>query len=179
MQNDWVISRVFQKTSGGKKVHISGLMRMGSAAAALPPLMDPSPYNNAESGHVHCFSNNTDAPMKIQENFIDANHIIPSSSIPMDSFPSAFPWGPAGAGSGFQLPASVPLQDPAILRQFLANYNMSYGFKNKKEIVSMSQETVLSTENSSIVSNLETGKRAFEDQENTVEPQDLDCIWSY
>ncbi|XP_057805144.1 NAC domain-containing protein 100-like isoform X1 [Salvia miltiorrhiza] len=175
-KNDWVISRVFQKTSGGKKVHISGLVRMGSAAAALPPLMDPSPYHNGEpeSGHVHCFSN-TD-PIKIQENFMNASFPIPPSS--SDSFSPAFPWG---NGVGFQYPASVPLQDPAILRQFLASYghNMSYGFKNKKEIVSMSQETVLSTDNSSVVSNLETGKRPFQEQENAVEPQDLDCIWSY
>ena len=162
MQNDWVISRVFQKTSGGKKVHISGLMRMGSAAA-LPPLMDPSLFNNnggeePESGHVHCFSN-TDiahAPM------INANFPIPP--IPMDSFLA---------------PVQFPVQDPAILRQFLADYGnnmMGYGFKSKKEIVSMSQETVLSTENSSGVSNLDTGKRPFQEQDNA---QDLDCIWSY
>ncbi|KAG6401766.1 hypothetical protein SASPL_138631 [Salvia splendens] len=167
-RNDWVISRVFQKTSGGKRVHISGLMRMGSAAA-LPPLMDPSLFNNnnggggeePESGHVHCFSN-TDiahAPM------INANFPIPP--IPMDSFLA---------------PVQFPVQDPAILRQFLADYRnnmMGYGFKNKKEIVSMSQETVLSTENYSGVSNLDTGKRPFQEQDNAVETQDLDCIWSY
>lgn len=189
-KNDWVISRVFQKTSGGKKIHISGLMRMNSAGnevapLALPPLMDPS-----DSGHVHCFSNTIHAaPVRIQENYISTNPTLPSSSIPMDSFSaasSAFPWGqmqfpPVQAGIGLPFPASVPLQDPSILRTFLASYghNMNHGFTTKKEIMSVSQETVMSTENSSVVSNLETGKRPFQEQEDPVEPQDLDCIWSY
>lgn len=190
MQNDWVISRVFQKTSGGKKIHISGLMRMNSAGnevapLALPPLIDPS-----DSGHVHCFSNTIHAaPVRIQENYISTNPTLPSSSIPMDSFyaaSSAFPWGqmqfpPVQAGIGLPFPASVHLQDPSILRTFLASYghNMNHGFTTKKEIMSVSQETVMSTENSSVVSNLETGKRPFQEQEDPVEPQDLDYIWSY
>ncbi|KAG6412285.1 hypothetical protein SASPL_124960 [Salvia splendens] len=135
-KNDWVISRVFQKASGGKKVHISGLVRMGSAAATLPPLME------TESGHVHCFSNADVVRAPINDDF---------------SIPSPIPWG--------QL-ASVPVPDPAILRQFLASYGHS-----------VSQETGLSAENSS-VSNLDTGKRPFEEQESAVEPQDLECIWS-
>lgn len=173
-KNDWVISRVFQKSSGGKKIPISGLMRMNSAGNDLmPPLMDPSPYTESDSGHVHCFSNTIlSAPVKFQENLIINNNPIPPSSS----------WGqfpPIQAGVGFPFPASVPLQDPSILRTFLANYGhtMNHGFRNKKEIVTVSQETVLSTENSSVVSNLETAKRPFEEEENPVD--DLDCIWSY
>lgn len=49
MQNEWVISRVFQKLADGKKVHISDLMMPGSGVnkfepVGLPPLMDYSPY---------------------------------------------------------------------------------------------------------------------------------------
>ncbi|KAA8542454.1 hypothetical protein F0562_023410 [Nyssa sinensis] len=49
LQNEWVICRVFQKSSGGKKVHISG-MRLSSMEyelrpSVLPPLMDSSPYS--------------------------------------------------------------------------------------------------------------------------------------
>ncbi|KAG6386084.1 hypothetical protein SASPL_154970 [Salvia splendens] len=73
------------------------------------------------------------------------------------SIPSSIPWG--------QL-ASVP--DPAFLRHFLASYGRS-----------LSQETALSGENSSGVSNLDAGKRPFEEQESAVEPQDLECIWGY
>ncbi|KAI3454693.1 hypothetical protein Pfo_011356 [Paulownia fortunei] len=201
-KNDWVISRVFQKTSGGKKIHISGLMRMNSvgnelAHSLLPPLMDPSPYTGRtkpggepESGHVHCFSNTIVAdPQKIQEDLITCfnNPIFPSYSNPLDSFPtaSAFPWGqfpPIQPGMGFQFPGSVPLQDPSILRTFLASYgqNMNQGFRKERDMVSVSQETALSTENSSVVSNLEMGKKPFEEQEApVVGPQDLDCIWSY
>ncbi|XP_057793113.1 NAC domain-containing protein 79-like [Salvia miltiorrhiza] len=133
-KSNWVCHeyKLEGKFSKGKGAKNDWLVRMGSpaAAAALSPLIDPSPYNNVEleSGHVHCFSN-TD-PIKIQEN------------------------------------------NPAILRQFLASYrhNMNYGFKNKKEIVRMLKETVFSTENSYVVSNLETGNRPFEEQENAVEP---------
>ncbi|KAK6123041.1 hypothetical protein DH2020_043193 [Rehmannia glutinosa] len=188
-KNDWVISRVFQKTSGGKKVHISGLIRMNSIEndfppSTLPPLMDPSPLTNRttkpeseaqfESGpaHVHCFSNQ--------------NPIFPSSSSnPLDSA-SAFPWvqfPTVQPGIGFQFPGSVPIQDPSIFRTFLANYgqNVNQGFRKERDMVSVSQETGLSTENSSVVSNIEMGKKGFEEEQEdpVVGPQDLDCIWSY
>ncbi|KAK4437044.1 hypothetical protein Salat_0038300 [Sesamum alatum] len=194
--NDWVISRVFQKTSGGKKVHISGLVRMNSddENIPLPPLLDPSPYTKPveleldldldlepEPGHVHCFSNTiASAPaQKIQ----DDDFILPSSSNPLDSFPppSAFSWDqlpPAQPEIGFQFPGPVPpLQDPSIIRTFLANYghntNQNQGFRKEGDIVSVSQET----ENSSVVSNVEMGKKAFDDQD--IGAEDLDRIWSY
>ncbi|KAH6807775.1 NAC domain containing protein 100 [Perilla frutescens var. frutescens] len=158
-KNDWVISRVFQKTSGGKKIPISGLMRMNSElinpTSTLPPLMDPSPYNDSDSGHVHCFSNTVLSENLMINNNNPINNLAASSS-------SIIPWG-----------ASVPLQDPSILRTFLAT--MNNGFRNNKEIASVSQETALSTENSSV----DTGKRPFQDDHNPLHPHDLDCIWSY
>ncbi|KAL3640560.1 hypothetical protein CASFOL_015528 [Castilleja foliolosa] len=186
-KNDWVISRVFQKTSGGKKVHISGLVRMNSIQNELPPLMDHySPFmktkpeieteSGSGSGHVHCFSNNIYPAQRVQEDLI-TNFNNPN----FDSFPvaSTFPWVQFPAvqqpGIGFQFPGSVQIQDPSIIRSFLANYgqSMNQGFKKEREMVSVSQETGMSTENSSVVSNLEMGKKAFE------EPQDLECIWNY
>lgn len=166
-KNDWVISRVFQKTSGGKKVHISGLMRansIGNETTPLPPLMDPSRPDGPESGHVHCFSN----PIP-QNDFLTCfnSPILPSSSNPMamDSFLQLPPLQP---GFGFN--------DPSVIRTFLANYGMNQGLRKQRDMVSVSQETALSTENSSVVSNLEIGKKPFEGQE---EPQDLDSMWSY
>lgn len=95
VQNDWVISRVFQKSSGGKKIPISGLV-----ASSMPPLIDAT----AEPGHVHCFSNSTVA---FQNDFIACN--------PLDSFP----WGQfVQPGLGSQ----SPFQDPAILRTILGSY---------------------------------------------------------
>ncbi|KAL3813003.1 hypothetical protein ACJIZ3_014271 [Penstemon smallii] len=192
VKNDWVISRVFQKTSGGKKVHISGLMRMNSLGnqldlSSLPPLME---LGEPESSHVHCFSNPiNDAPQKSQENMITNyfnNPILSSSTnnnIPSDSF-STSPFqleqfSQIQNGSGFQFSGSIQMQDPSILRNLFGNYghNMNNGLRKEKEMVmSVSQETGVSTENSSIVSNHEMGKRLFEEQEG---PHDLDCIWSY
>ncbi|KAK6123166.1 hypothetical protein DH2020_043068 [Rehmannia glutinosa] len=65
-------------------------------------------------------------------------------------------------------------------RTFLANYgqNVNQGFRKERDIVSVSQETGLSTENSSVVSNLEMGKKGFEDEQEdpVVGPQDLDWM---
>lgn len=66
-QNEWVISRVFQKQA--EKMHISSLMKLGSGInqfkpVGLPPLMDSSPYLKSGRGdtfpgslfHATCFS---------------------------------------------------------------------------------------------------------------------------
>ncbi|CAH2044976.1 unnamed protein product [Thlaspi arvense] len=71
-KNEWVISRVFQKRADGKKMHISGLMMLGSEVnqfepVGLPPLIDSSPYLKSGGGdsfagslsHVTCFSDKT------------------------------------------------------------------------------------------------------------------------
>ncbi|KAJ1406293.1 NAC domain [Sesbania bispinosa] len=76
-KNEWVICRVFQKSSGGKKTHISGIMRLDSlgnqlGSSDLPPLTDFTPLigktkeqlSVTESGYVPCFSN----PIDIQRN---------------------------------------------------------------------------------------------------------------
>lgn len=172
-KNDWVISRVFQKTSSGKKVHISGLVRTNSAGNELP-----------EPSHVHCFSS---TPVPGPPNIQDTS--ITRFNDPMDSFPAtpAFPWRQLPSsiqpGIGFQFPGSVPLQDPSVLRTFLASYgqNLDPGFGKQWNIASASPETALSTENSSVVSNVEVGRKLFEAQEAPrVGPQDLEyCIWSY
>ena len=50
-QTEFVISRVFQKAKGGKKVNISEMTR----APAMADSMKPEPGKE----HVHCFSNNS------------------------------------------------------------------------------------------------------------------------
>lgn len=181
VQNDWVICRVFQKSCGGKKVHISGMIRCNYPAgngvensSLLPPLADPSPCkansNKAESGYVHCFSNFI-TPHNNMTQQQDMMRMINFSSIPKTYLPSL----------------QIPMQDPAILRNWLANANYGqHSFKTEKQIVSLcvSQETGMSTEISSVLSNLEMGKRCFQDQEaeapsTAAGPQDFDCLWSY
>lgn len=171
-KNEWVICRVFQKSCGGKKIHISGLVKLNSDenemanSNCLPPLTDSSPYtikikpSASQSSHVHCFSNFFTA-QKSQENMINCfnnspmnNQIFPVQS----SFPSQVSFG---------------VQNPTVLKALVENYTQNF---KKEEIVSLSHETKLSTdmnnEISSIVSNLEMGRKLLEDQS-------LDCLWSY
>ncbi|KAL3819474.1 hypothetical protein ACJIZ3_005379 [Penstemon smallii] len=110
-KNDWVISRVFHKTIGGRKVHISGIMRMNSLgnemdASTLPPLL---PYKS-ESNHVHCFSNPpiAVAPQRSQE------VVMNCFNNPLDSLPNI------QGGMGFQLPSSISQQE--YLMTLLGNY---------------------------------------------------------
>ncbi|KAI4366691.1 hypothetical protein MLD38_022537 [Melastoma candidum] len=69
-KNEWVICRVFQKTTGGKRIEFPGLIRpnkLPNATSVLPPPTDSSPYNcnsdtttagvgDACTSHVACFS---------------------------------------------------------------------------------------------------------------------------
>lgn len=132
-KNEWVICRVFQKTAGGKKVHISGLAQPNSLGndlvpSVLPPLMDSSPYsgNNAkstvpESDHVHCFSNSIAATAQKsyhQEEMFNYFNNDPGfagggggSSNPMDLYQRNYPLTITNALSwGGQLISTPPVQ---------------------------------------------------------------------
>ncbi|CAA0820848.1 NAC domain-containing protein 100 [Striga hermonthica] len=163
-KNDWVISRVFQKTSGGKKVHISELMRPSPARDELSQLTDmkpkPCPSPGPTHAHVHCFSNN-----ELASTFYPSSVASP---FPWLQFPAVQP------GIGSQGPGAI--QDPTVLTGFLAGFgpNMVSAPEKMSEMMSVSQETAMSAENSSVVSNFEMGKKTFEEQQ-----QNLDCIWHY
>ncbi|KAJ8772951.1 hypothetical protein K2173_028128 [Erythroxylum novogranatense] len=202
-KNEWVISRVFQKSSGGKKTHISGLLRIGSVgnemgASGLPPLMDSSHYSVsktkpvAESPYVPCFSNPIDLDRNQQtpiDNF--NNNLLTFSSNPSNVFnrislANSFystQSGPLSANLQYPL-----IQDRSILRALIENQgsNMDQGLEKEREMISVSQETGLSadmnTEISSVISNFEIGKRAFDDQETpsgSAGPLDFDGFWNY
>nr|QFG73549.1 transcription factor NAC [Actinidia deliciosa] len=206
-KNECVICRVFQKTSGGKKIHISGLVRLNSVGnelgPILPPLTDSSPFRpnplTSESVHVSCFSNSIDIP-KTQQDMIEyMNNPLfggGASSIPTDTYPRISIPNPFYPAQGAQIQGSLPypgpflMQDQAILRGLLENYgpNTKQSPKTEKERVSASQETGLSkdmnTEISSVVSNLEMRRRRFEDQiqgapSTSAGPMDLGYIWNY
>ena len=91
--------QIFQKSSGGKKTHISGLVRLESfgnelGPFVLPVLMDSSPFNGKtkpmdESVYVPCFSNPIDIQRNQQESIKSAfnnHHLFSVSSNPCDSF---------------------------------------------------------------------------------------------
>ncbi|KAJ8553675.1 hypothetical protein K7X08_024353 [Anisodus acutangulus] len=174
VKNDGVICRVFQKTTGGKKMHISGLMRGNSEEDEMTNSLLP-PSTDSSSSHVHCFSNFLTAQKNNQENMINSFNTSPNFPVlsnimdifPRNSVPNAFSWNQTvPIQHTFPQPGSFPLQDPSTLRNLLDNYgqNMQQSFKKEKDMVSVSQETGLSTDINT---------------EITSSQQDLDCLWTY
>ncbi|CAJ1975305.1 unnamed protein product [Sphenostylis stenocarpa] len=198
-KNEWVICRVFQKSSGVKKIHIPGIMMLDSygnelGSSALPPLTDSSPsigntkaLSVTEPAYVPCFSNPIDVPRGIFDSLsninINNNNLCGVSS--NHSFYST---------QGVQLQAPPTLQSPDssnhYLKSFLHNHgngsHLRNGFEPEREMVSVSQDTGVSTdvnaEISSVVSNLDMGKRHFENHNNPIgsaAPVDLATLWNY
>ncbi|KAI4335977.1 hypothetical protein L6164_014561 [Bauhinia variegata] len=208
-KNEWVICRVFQKNSGGKKTHISGIMSLDSfgnelGSSVLPALTDSSPYIAKtrplnESAYVPCFSNQIDI-QRNQVGIFDSftNTLFGVSSNPSDILPrnqlstSLYSTQTVQAPASFQLAGSVHnLQDQSILRALLVNHhgsNLSNSFKTEREMVSVTQSqetgltTDMNTEISSVVSNFEMGRRPFDNQHHppaSAAPMDLDTMWNY
>lgn len=219
-KTEWVICRVFKKSSGGKKIPISGIVKLSSFEnrmdhSGLPPLMDSSSPSNGKtrpmimtsesSLYVPCFSN----PMNVQRNQEELLSCFNNNSLfsnpNSDNYPPRIT--PSNAYysinqvSSSQIPANfqysnslVMQQDQAILRALLENNgssssNMRQIFKTEREMIS--EETGLTSNDmnnneisSSVMSNLEMGRRTFEDQDgpsssSAVGPVDLDCLWNY
>lgn len=177
----------------------------------IPPLMDSSPYTGktrllTESAYVPCFSNPIDVQRNQQQSIDDFNNnLFAVSSNPVDVFqrfssnpedvfqriPLANTFYSAQAvpfSANLQYPGSVLIQDHSILRALIENQgsNLKQNFKTERDMFSGSQETGLSTdmntEISSVISNLEMGKRGFDPQEapsSLAGPVDLDCLWNF
>ncbi|XP_076886814.1 NAC domain-containing protein 79-like [Bidens hawaiensis] len=110
-KGEWVISRVFHKSSGGKKIPISGLMKMNNrnksesefGSVDMPPLMEISSVvggSRTENSHVTCFSESVEEQDPNNEAVIGSwtsNTMVPN----MESLDSAW------------------MQDPSILKIFL------------------------------------------------------------
>ncbi|XP_050376458.1 NAC domain-containing protein 100 [Argentina anserina] len=185
-KNEWVICRVFEKSAGGKKIHITGLTNSGShgteiGSSGLPPLLDPSPYNGAKtrpaSESVPCFSNHESFDSQGNQGIVDYinnNPLFSVSSNP-SSNNNAFPrvtyqYAAPVSSANFQFPNSVLMHDH--LRALLES-NVSFmrqNFKTERDMISLSQETGLTTdvnpEVSSVMPNHEMGRRPFDDQDN-------------
>ncbi|KAI3759286.1 hypothetical protein L6452_06985 [Arctium lappa] len=179
-KNEWVICRVFHKTSGGKKFQISGLSRMdsGGVAVSLPPLMDsPVAFGGritnpsvSKSIHVPCFSNHIEF-QSTQKTMI--NNFLNNPVFPFDSNSNSNPLLEGQSDQlmqgnhEFRSGSPFPVHDHAILRGLIESY--SQGLK-------------MELKNTEISSNLEKGKRGIEDQEapsTSVGPIDLDSLWNY
>ncbi|KAI8029121.1 NAC domain-containing protein 100 [Camellia lanceoleosa] len=178
-KNEWVISRIFQKTSGGKKTHISGLARMNSYGdndesqpQNLPPLMDYSSSAHDDqtrriatnTSHVTCFSDPMEDDKKPQETMLD------TFNEPSDLFSTHF----SPNLENLQYTDSALMEDQSILRFLLQNNGMNMKRYSKAEY---SPETGISTD---ISSNHEMGQSSYEDPINSAGgPVDLDGLWNY
>ncbi|CAI0454076.1 unnamed protein product [Linum tenue] len=186
LQNEWVICRVFHKSDGGKKVHISGLVRMTSNGeetkpSELPPLMDSScsssheeTRNSTYNSHVPCFSNPTQDHRTQQDLAYGSDATqFPKSSVPVIS--SISPMGT----SNFHYQDSLLMPDQSLLRMLVENNGWQTSESLKPEQVSA--ETGHSTDMSSNHAQLlHTSFEVSEDPSSTSAGiLDLDCLWSY
>ena len=167
-QNEWVIYRVFQKSSDGKKIHISGLM-----PSKMPPVMDCSVSAHTPS----CFSNPT-------EEKPHRNDIVDSFKSPLlDSCSSS-------KASNFS-PRPIPFPDSLFSTQFLPNVgNLHYPDFQDQSILGLLLEnnemdmkrdfkSEFSPVSMDILSYHEVGQRNYEDPINSGGPVDIDCLWNY
>jgi len=199
LQNDWVICRIFEKSCGGKKTHISGLVRLSSYGnelkpTILPPLMDSSQHNNdkrtniGDKSHVTCFSNPTE-DQKPHETIADCFNIslrapLSSSNMSPSSVLFSKPSPPNSFYSShilpnianFQYPDSVMMPEHSMLRILLENQGPGMNLNSKREL---SEDTGLSTDMSSVVTNHELVHGSFEDPSSSAGPVDLDYLWNY
>ncbi|CAI0388419.1 unnamed protein product [Linum tenue] len=186
-QNEWVICRVFHKSDGGKKVHISGLVRMTSnreekRPSELPPPMDSScsssrdeTRNSTYNTHVPCFSNPTQDPSTQQDLAYgsDATTQFSKSSVPMIS--SISPMGT----SNFHYQDSLLMPEQSLLRMLVENNGWQTPESLKPEEISA--ETGHNSDMSSTHDQLL--RRSYEVSEDpsltSAGILDLDCLWSY
>ncbi|KAK9067214.1 hypothetical protein SSX86_014540 [Deinandra increscens subsp. villosa] len=111
-KGEWVISRVFHKTSGGKKIPLSGLLNMKNDSANMPPLMEASSVDGGsrtENSHVTCFSESVEEPG-------------PNNEPVMGTWSSSSPLTASRTNGIFpEVPNldSTWMQDPSIFKIFL------------------------------------------------------------
>ena len=152
---------------------------------SLPPLID---HSVTDSLHVPCFSNTFDIHKSNMINYLN-NPLYPlNNSNPSDLFPRLCPPNPSQSleiQENLQCPGTLPGQDQGMLRGLFEDYGTSVrqNLKTENEMISLSHETGLSrdmkNEISSVVSNLDVGRRPFDAPSTSVGPLDLDCLWNY
>uniref|UniRef100_A0A7N0V8U6 NAC domain-containing protein n=1 Tax=Kalanchoe fedtschenkoi TaxID=63787 RepID=A0A7N0V8U6_KALFE len=127
--NEWVISRVFEKCSGGKKTHVTNL-----GQSCLPQLVDSSPKRSATEGDVsNPVETTRSQKAREEEAAVDSylsNSITPSSSSPKHTsiIPSVSQFVPSFTTHPQQ--ASAAMQD---LRNILLENNKNWTFKTEHQ----------------------------------------------
>lgn len=182
-KNEWVICRVFHKTTGEKKLNSGG--------NGLPQLTESSTSSGGSGGgaiksdslNVPCFS----TPINIQSpqnNFLNIpNYPFAHNYNGNYSFPTS---QPDNSQFKFQFPSgyTFPVPDQSYFKGLRGNNAL----RIETEVGTGSQETAISSEMnpeiSSVLSTFEIGKREFDDQEGgdpstSGGPIDMDCFWNY
>ncbi|KAL7190534.1 hypothetical protein ACSBR2_022753 [Camellia fascicularis] len=200
-KNEWVISRVFHKSSSGKKIPISGLTRMSSYGeksqpSNLPPLLDCSSHDDrtrstaADTSHLSCFSDLMEHK-KSQSGIVDSfnNPFLPSSCSASKPSPVSLHCSKASVSytlcstqflpnlENFEYPDCGLIQDQSIFRFLVQNNEQNRHFNAE-----FSPDAGTSTDMSSVVSYNKMGQRCYEDQDDPITstgPVDLDCLWNY
>ncbi|XP_071702450.1 NAC domain-containing protein 100-like [Rutidosis leptorrhynchoides] len=181
-KNEWVICRVFHKTTGEKKPNSDG--------NGLPQLTESSTSSGCSGGgaikteslNVPCFSNpnNIQTP---QNNILNipsyafdhnynGNYSFPTNQLDNSQLKFQFTSG-----------HTLPVTDQIYLKGLHGNN----GLRIEKEIGMGSQDTAISSELnaeiSSVLSSFEMGKKEFDDQagdpSTCVGQIDMDCFWNY
>lgn len=142
-KGEWVISRVFHKSSGGKKIPISGLLKMKNGnsyendfgSAKMPPLMEISSVDGGsrtETSHVTCFSESVEEQKPNNEEMMGS--WSSSSSLMVSRTENLYPMVPNI--DNFHYQDTTWMQDPSILRILVdANNNSNMRQNPKPELV--------------------------------------------
>lgn len=175
LQNEWVICRVFQKSPGGKKIHISGFTRLSSYGNGMPPLMDSSPPHvsetrtgtgtGGETSHVTCFSDPMEDQKPSEEEMTDSfnsDKYSPSSTTTLQN--SAYANQVIPNIGNLQYLDSFWMQDQCIFKMILENPGGHSKLNSKTEF---SQDSVVSNPEMVQYPSYSAG------------PVDLGCLWSY
>lgn len=134
-KNEWVICRVFEKSSPGKKFQFPEVMRSNSTelcSSNLPPLMESSPFNDQNQTkltasnlpHVPCFSNPI-TPQGISHQ--DQDSIF-------SSFAATNPYFSQGFYPRNEAPNLNPFY-PSQINQFRADPNYPIGAYNENDVL--------------------------------------------
>ncbi|CAM8987576.1 hypothetical protein QQ045_007787 [Rhodiola kirilowii] len=199
-KNEWVISRVFEKCSGGKKTHITNLAANGqSISQHLPPLMDSSPYTSKQSegegdgSHVTCFSN----PMETQSqktkdelvvNSYLNNSVMPLPDTPLVDYTSVNHFVPSFATQ----PQPGSLDQAAILRNMLESRRWNNNNSNNNWNLKTEPQQPTGPPNNSVTPNYSPflpdrgtfHQMSFASQDDHSyaaggQSSDFDSLWSY
>ena len=176
LQNEWVVCKVFNKTLGRKKVHISEMLSSIESRLDLPPLVDFSSGDNTRhmnaAAHVTCFSNllqnNQDIYVEEYTSSSNTNSLYPTS---------IFSSQPSPYTENFHCLDSVLKPEQTTLPRLCGT--KSY-FKKQNAAADFSHDN---SEMSNTVSMYEVGVGLYDVGEDfsiiSTGQIDLDCLWNY